>query len=442
MHNLQPQPSRLRTLSATALALLVGACLLTSAVSAQRTLIHAGSLIDGVANSARERVTLVIVEGRISAVESGYLRAESSDTVIDLKEHTVLPGLMDMHVHLTSQSSPGTYLERMSLNPPDYTIRGVKYAETTLMSGFTTVRDLGSDPTVIIALRNAIDAGLISGPKIFAATASLASTGGHGDPSNGLAARFTTDPGPMQGVVNSVEDAKKAVRQRYKEGADVIKITATGGVLSLAKNGQNPQFTVEEIRAIVDTASDYGFHVAAHAHGTDGIKRAILGGVKTIEHGTFMDAEAFEMMKEHDTYFVPTISAGRFVADKAKIPGYFPEIIRPKAAAIGPVIQETFSAAFKAGVPIAFGTDCGVCPHGDNAKEFEYMVEAGMPPMAAIQSATRTNAEILGIGDSHGTLETGKVADLIAVDGDPIADIKELQDVDFVMKDGQVHLRP
>ena len=229
------------------------------------------------------------------------------------------------------------------------------------------------------------------------------------------------------------------MRQRYKDGADLIKITATGGVLSLAKNGQNPQFSEEEVRAIVEAASDYGFMVAAHAHGAEGMKRAIRAGVTSIEHGTYMDDEAIELFKKHGTYFVPTILAGRFVAEKAAIHDYFPDVVRPKAAAIGPLIQDTFGRAYKAGVKIAFGTDSGVSPHGENAREFEYMVEAGMPPMAAIQSATMTTAEMLGIDDRLGSLEVGKVADIVAVDGDPLDDIKLLQNVSFVMKDGTIH---
>ena len=415
--------------------------LASSSLLGQRTAIHAGRVIDGVSDAAMGAKTLVVEGGVIVEILDGHGNSDA-DVVIDLEDYTVLPGLMDMHVHLTSQSSPASYMERMTLNPADYAIRGVVYAKRTLMAGFTTVRDTGGEPTTITALRDAIHQGLVPGPRIFTATASLATTGGHGDPTNGLAERLTIDPGPAIGVVHGVDDARKAVRQRYKEGADLIKITATGGVLSMAKSGRNLQFTVEEIRAIVDTAKDYGFHVAAHAHGTEGIKRAIRGGVTTIEHGTYMDEEAFQLMKEYGTIWIPTISAGNFVAEKAKIPGYFPEIIRPKAAAIGPVIQATFEKAYKAGVPIAFGTDCGVCPHGENAKEFLYMVEGGMPPMEAIQSATVATAKLLGIDDEVGTLEVGKQADLIAVPGDPIADITALQRVAFVMKGGQVYKRP
>ena len=404
-----------------------------------RTLIHAGALIDGVSDAPLAARTLVVEGGRITAVEEGFVEAADGDEVIDLRGSTVLPGLMDMHVHLSGQSSPSSYAEGPRLETATFAIRGVVYAERTLSAGFTTVRDLGDMSDVIVPLRDAIRQGMVPGPRIFAATRSLASTGGHGDGSNGLRRELAGDPGPADGIVNSVEDARKAVRQRYKEGADLIKITATGGVLSMAKNGRDPQFSEEEIRAIVDTATDYGFHVAAHAHGAEGMKRAIRGGVRSIEHGTYMDDEVMRLMKEHGTYFVPTILAGKFVEEKAAIDGYFPEVVRPKAAAIGPVIFGTFAKAYKAGVRIAFGTDSGVSAHGDNAREFELMVAGGMPPMEAIRAATVVTAELLGVTDDLGTLETGKIADLIAVDGDPLADITELQRVRFVMKDGVVY---
>ena len=408
-----------------------------------RTVIHAGSLVDVETGEVLGEHTIVVEGETITAVEQSFTGPKSDDTLIDLSGHTVLPGLMDMHVHLTSeQAGAASYLERFQQTPADATVKGLIYAKRTLLAGFTTVRDVGGETTAILAVRNAINRGEMPGPRIFAATASLATTGGHGDRTNGMRPDLQGDPGPKQGIVNGIEDARKAVRQRYKEGADLIKITATGGVLSLAKSGQNPQFTEEEIRAIVDTAKDYGFMVAAHAHGAEGMKRAIRAGVTTIEHGTYMDEEAFELMKEHGTYFVPTISAGNFVAEKAAVPGYFPEIIRPKAAAIGPVIQDTFAKAYRAGVPIAFGTDCGVCPHGSNGQEFLYMVEGGMAPMAAIQSATTVTAKLLGIWAETGSITAGKAGDLIAVEGDPLADVTRLQDVRFVMKGGTVHKSP
>jgi imidazolonepropionase-like amidohydrolase len=301
------------------------------------------------------------------------------------------------------------------------------------------VRNLGDSYNETVALRKAIDAGLTIGPRIFTAAKSIATTGGHADPTNGTNKRIMGDLGPMDGVINGVDEARKAVRQRYKDGADLIKITATGGVLSVAKNGQNPQFMTDELEAIVNTAKDYGMTVAVHAHGIEGMQRAIKAGVSSIEHGTFMDKETITLMKQYGTYYVPTILAGNFVAEKAKIDGYFPALVRPKAAAIGPLIQKTFERAHKAGVKIAFGTDSGVSAHGDNAIEFALMVEAGMKPIDTIISATANTADLLQISDQLGTISSGKKADIVAVIGDPLEDINLLQDIDFVMKSGVVY---
>jgi imidazolonepropionase-like amidohydrolase len=342
-----------------------------------------------------------------------------------------------MHVHLESQSNPQAYLNRFTKNEADIAFQAVGYAENTLMAGFTTVRDLGGTG-VNIALRNAINKGLIKGPRIFTAGKAIATTGGHADPTNGRKSALMGDPGPKEGVVNSIDDARKAVRQRYKNGADLIKITATGGVLSVAENGQNPQFTVEEIKAITDIARDYGFHVAAHAHGDEGMRRAVVGGVTTIEHGTLMSEETMKLMIEHHTYLVPTITAGEEVMKNAQIEGYFPAVIAKKALEIGPVSKKNFLRAYKAGVPIAFGTDAGVFRHGENAREFVYMSEAGMPVKDILKAATITNATILGKGDVLGQLKPGFRADIVAVKGNPLKDVTTLKDVLFVMKDGQV----
>ena len=310
------------------------------------------------------------------------------------------------------------------------------------MAGFTSVREVGDRHGLSVSLRKAIQEGRVKGPRIWTSGKSLATTGGHADPTNGVNAVLMGDPGPKEGVVNGIAAARKAVRQRYKEGADLIKITVTGGVLSVAKSGDNPQFTEEEVRAIVETAKDYDFHVAAHAHGAEGMKRAIRAGVRSIEHGTLIDDEAIELMKKHGTYLVPTLMAGEWVTEKAKIAGFFPELVRPKAATIGPKIQGAFARAYKAGVKIAFGTDSGVSAHGDNAREFVLMVEAGMPPMEAIQSATLGAAQLMQVEHELGALEKGKLADVIAVRGNPAEDVKLLQDVAFVMKDGVVYKRP
>ena len=416
--------------------LVVGLMLWSHCMLSQQITIHAGKLIDVTNATVREEMTVVVEGDKIVAVEKGYLDADS--ILVDLKSHTLMPGLMDMHVHLEGESSPSRYLERFTLNKEDIAFRAATYAERTLMAGFTTVRDVGGSG-VNIALAKAIEDGWAKGPRIFTSGKSIATTGGHADPTNGLRSDLAFDAGPEAGVIDSPEEARKAVRFRYKQGSHLIKITATGGVLSLAASGQNPQFTMEELEAIVSTAGDYGMHVAAHAHGSEGMKRAVLAGVNSIEHGTFMTAEIMDLMVQKGTYYVPTIAAGMFVMEKAKIPGYFPEIIKIKALEVGKVMKSTFQAAYKKGVKISFGTDTGVSPHGENAKEFVYMVENGMEPMDAIRSATTTTAELLGIQDKLGSIEVGKLADLVAVSGDPIENIDSMLNVSFVMKEGKIY---
>ena len=408
-------------------------------LSAQSTYLHCGKLIDTKNGKVLNEMTIVINGDKIVDVLKGYVNpTTANDQAINLKSKTVMPGLIDMHVHIESQLSSKSYIEKFVLNEADVAYDAQKFAKITLMAGFTTVRDLGGTG-VNVSLRNAIDKGKVDGPRIITVEKSLGTTGGHADPTNGRNRDLIGDPGPKEGVVNSVDDAKKAVRQRYKNGADWIKITATGGVLSVAKSGQNPQFTIEEIKAITQTAKDYGMQVAAHAHGDEGMQRAIIGGVKTIEHGTLMSEETMELMKKYDVYYVPTITAGKSVEAKAKIPGFFPEIIVPKALAIGPKIQETFGKAYKKGVKIAFGTDAGVFDHGENGKEFGFMVEGGMPAMETIQSATITNAKLLGKEKEIGTLERGMFADIIATDDDPTVNIETMEKVSFVMKNGIVY---
>ena len=408
-------------------------------VSAQTTLIHAGRLIDGRSDTAAEKMTVRVEGNKIVAVEKGFTKAADGEMVVDLSKHTVMPGLMDMHTHLSSQMSRASYSEGFRLNAADYAFKMVNYSEQTLMTGFTTVRDLGDRELLSISLRNAINMGVMKGPRVFTAGKAIATTGGHADPSNGLSMVLSRDPGPKEGVINSPDEARKAVRQRYKEGSDLIKITATGGVLSVASSGQNSQFTKEELDALIVAARDYGFTVAAHAHGTEGMKRAVEAGVDSIEHGTYMDEEIMVMMKEKGTYLVPTLMAGWFVMEKAKEPGYFPPVVANKAAAIGPVMLSNFKKVIDAGVPIAFGTDSGVSPHGDNAQEFVLMVEGGMSPMAAIQSATLSAAKLLRKENELGTIEKGKLADIVAVPGNPLEDIALMKKVNFVMKDGVIY---
>jgi imidazolonepropionase-like amidohydrolase len=405
---------------------------------AQKTIIWCGTLIDGVSNETKKNITITVEKNKITAVQNGFTAPAVGDKTIDLKTKTVMPGWIDCHVHTESETKKGNVADKFIANPADVAFESLKYVHVTLMAGFTSVRDLGGTG-VNISLRNAINKGLVIGPRIFTAGKSIATTGGHADPTNGYRKDLMGDPGPKEGVINGPEDAYHAVRQRYKEGADLIKITATGGVLSQAKDGANAQFTEEEVKAIVTAAKDYGFKVAAHAHGTEGIKRAIRGGVNSIEHGTFMDDEGMQLMKQYGTWLVSTITAGKATADSAKIPGYYSEIVTPKALATGPQIQNTFAKAYKAGVKIAFGTDAGVYKHGLNWMEFGYMIEAGMPPMEAIKAATINAADLLGMKAQLGSIEINKLADIIAVDGDPFKDATMFGKVIFVMKDGVVY---
>ncbi len=413
--------------------------LATTVAFSQQTYLHCGAIFDAPKGKLIKEQTIVVEGNKIIQLQKGYIQPTGENTtVIDLKNKTVLPGFIDMHVHIENEYNATSYINQFVDNDADTAYDAALYAQRTLLAGFTTVRDMGGSG-VNVSLRDAIAAGKVPGPRIFTAEKAIGTTGGHADPTNGSKKSLMGDPGPAQGVINSPEDGKKAVRQRYKNGADCIKITATGGVLSVAKNGQNPQFTLEEIKSIVSTANDYGMHVAAHAHGDEGMYRAVLGGVTTIEHGTLMSVRTMDLMKEKNAYLVATITAGKQVAEKAKIKGYFPDVVTPKALEIGPQIQDTFGRAYKRGVPIAFGTDAGVYPHGLNALEFGYMVEAGMPEVKALQSATITNARLLKSENELGQIAVGFYADIIATDSNPLEDIKTLESIPFVMKNGLVY---
>ncbi|MDQ2990366.1 MAG: amidohydrolase family protein [Pseudomonadota bacterium] len=418
---------------------LLGLLMMAGAAHAAPVTVDCGRLLDVKAGVWRERVSITVDNGVVKSI--GPMAAEPGH--VDLSAFSCLPGFIDMHVHLSgeTQAQVDSLRDTLTSNPADSAYQSVPYAERTLKAGFTTVRDLGASDNLNIALKRAIAKGSVVGPRMFTAGTIISTTGGHGDPSNNLSEVFghAVD---TSGVVNSPEQGRQAVRKHYKDGADLIKVTATGGVLSQARSGQNAQFTEDELRAIVSTAKDYGFRVAAHAHGAEGMKRALRAGVDSIEHGTLMDDEAIALFKKHGAWYVPTISAGRYVADKAKIPGYYSPLVQPKAAAIGPLIQATFGRAYRAGVKIAFGTDAAVYPHGDNAKEFAYMVEAGMPPLEAIRSATLSAASLLDQSDQLGSVEPGFAADIVAVSGDPLRDITILQHVKFVMKAGVVYKQP
>ncbi|WP_151088803.1 metal-dependent hydrolase family protein [Hymenobacter baengnokdamensis] len=425
------------------LLLLTSLGLAGPAAFAQKTLLHCGHLLDVRSGRLLSQQTLVIEKDRITAVQAGYTAAGSSqDHVINLENRTVLPGLIDCHVHLETVPSRGSFAEQFTLNPADVAYRAEANALTTLRAGFTTVRDCGGSG-VNTALRKAVARGLVPGPRIYSAGTAISSTGGHMDPTDGLSENMMEklNPGPAEGVANGPDQCRQAVREQFRRGADLIKIASTGGVLDLSKDGSGAQYTEEEIRAIVQTAHDLGMPVACHAHGAEGIKRAIRAGVTSIEHGSLMDAEAIQLMAKNRTWYVPTIIAGKSVADTTRRhPDYFPPVIAAKALNIGSQIQATFGRAIKQNVRVAFGTDAGVYRHGKNALEFGYMTEAGMSPIEAIRTATVNAAELLGDAQNLGALEAGKYADVVAVDGDPLQDISTLTRPKFVMKGGQVYV--
>ena len=402
-------------------------------------IVHAGRLIDAVSDQVRTDVSVIIENGRIREVRNGKAAIPGAK-IIDLSDSTVMPGLIDCHTHLTFQIEKGRTLKDLLLSrKADIAIAGTIYAHRTLLAGFTTVRDVGAPDFIDVSLRDAIRAGTVPGPRMFVATFLLTITGGHGDFSSGLRDELIPEPDFRRGIVNSPEDGVKAVRYMIKYGADHIKMASTGGVLSLGDTQAGEQLTLAEMRAIVETAHMLGRKVEAHAHGTAGIKDALRAGVDSIEHGTYLDDEAIALFKEHGAYLVPTISAGKWTEAKAREPNYYPPVIAAKAMGLGTLIQKAFARAYRQNVKIAFGTDAAVYPHGQNAQEFEYMVEAGMPPMKAILSATRDAADLLGQSANIGSIQSGRYADLVAVKGDPLADIKLLQKVTFVMKEGQVY---
>lgn len=400
------------------------------------TVIYSSNYVDVINEVQVKNTSITITNNKITDISRGFIKVDTGDKLIDLRGFTLLPGLMDMHVHFggeyQSKAKRPIKVERET-----EAILATQHAYKTLKVGFTTVRQVGDSGMVAISLRDAINSNQIVGPRMFTSGKSIATTGGHADPTNGMSSDSYEYPTAEDGVINGPYDAYTAVRQRYKDGADGIKLTVTGGVLSVAKSGDNPQFTLEEVDAVVKAAKDYGMWVAVHAHGPQGMKRAVLAGVDSVEHGTFMTEEIMDLMISNGTYYVPTISAGEFVAAKSKIDNYFPEIVRPKAASVGPQIGATFKKAHERGVKIAFGTDAGVQPHGTNADEFVYMVQYGMSPMKAIKSATINTAMLLGINDDLGSIDIGKTADIIAVKGNPILDIENIKNIRFVMKEGK-----
>jgi imidazolonepropionase-like amidohydrolase len=399
--------------------------------------IHAGRLIDGVSSSPRERVSLLIAGDSILAVQDGFVTPNGAQ-LIDLSRATVLPGLIDAHTHITSEGTSDAILKAVTLSAVDDAVRSTVYAKRTLEAGFTAIRNLGAEGGADVALKRAINDGIVPGPRMWTARQALSATGGHGD-QGGLRPDLGVLSTWQNGIVDTPEEGAKAVRYQHKYGADLIKFMATGGVLSIGDSGDRQQLSDAEMQSIVQTAHGLGLKVAAHAHGKRGIEAAIKAGVDSIEHGTYLDNGTIELFRSHGTYLVPTIIAGKTVAEMAKKPGALHPSVQEKAATIGPLIQDAFRRANAAGVKIAFGTDSGVSNHGENAREFGYMVEGGMAPMAAILAATRNAADLIGASDRIGSIQPGRFADVIAVAGDPLGDITELQRVAFVMKGGAIY---
>ena len=400
------------------------------------TYIHSSNFFDVESGKYQSEKTIIIENKKIIDIKDGYVDPINNENLIDLKGKFLFPGFMDMHVHF-GQEYQSKAERPIKIERETQAILAADHAIKTLKVGFTTVRQVGDSGLVAISLRDLINSNKIIGPTIYTSGKSIATTGGHADPTNGKSIDDYDHPKPEDGVINGPYDAFKAVRQRYKDGADGIKLTVTGGVLSVAKSGDNPQFTLDEINAVVDAAKDYGFWVAVHAHGPEGMKRAVIAGVDSVEHGTFMTEEIMDLMINNNVYYVPTISAGEFVAQKSLIDNYFPDIVRPKAASVGPQIGNTFKKAHLRGVPIAFGTDAGVQAHGTNLDEFIYMVNYGMSPADAIISATKNTAKLLDIYKDVGSIDVGKDADFVALAKDPLIDIQNIKATVFIMKEGK-----
>ena len=421
------------------LAAGVVAALLASAGAAfagEVSYIHAGRVLaDPATGRVAERQTLVIEDGKVKEIRDGFV---GEGNVVDLSNKFVLPGFIDSHVHLNGQQGDGDRASRFTSTSADAALRGAQYAKITLEAGFTTVADLGGNIDAVVGLRNAIAQGRVPGPRILASAGTVTPHGGHGD-ANGVPESLVPHL-RSSGVCSGPDDCRRAVRERVRSGADIIKITATGGVLSDTGAGLNQQFADEELRAIVETAHFMGRRVTAHAHGTDGINSFLRAGGDSIEHGTFLDNETIRMLKANGGYLVPTLLAGDFVAQEAVRPGNtFTEHQRKKSLEAGPLMLDMARRAHAAGVKIAFGTDNGVGPHGSNAREFQLLVQAGLTPLEAIQTATINAADHFRLGSQIGRITAGYNADIIAVDGNPLEDVTTLMDVNFVMRAGNIY---
>lgn len=413
-------------------------------------IIHAGRLLAEPGEAVEESKTIIIKDGRVERVADGYLDAgaigaadDDTVTVHDLKHMFVMPGFIDGHVHITGENNPKGRLQRVEMSGADLALAGAGFAKKTLLAGFTTVRDVGAGSSdAIFALRDGIARGDVAGPRIFASGATISVTGGHGDGTQGYSDEIAHVL-HSKGVCDGVAECRKAVREQVRRGADHIKLTATAGVLSNTAAGLEQQFFDDELKAVMDSAHAMGRRVTAHAHGVNGVNAALRAGVDSIEHGTYLDNESIRLFKRNDAFLVPTILAGVTVAEWAADPdSHLLPPQRAKAAEVGPKMLDMARRAYEGGVKIAFGTDSGVSKHGENAREFALLVEAGMTPMEAIRSATVTGAANLDKSDDLGTITPGKYGDIVAVEGDPLDDITELLDIDFVMKEGVAYKTP
>jgi len=408
--------------------------------AAKDVVIHAGRLIDGMGKAPRDKVSILVRDDRIVSVDAGYTTPKGAE-VIDLSNATVLPGLIDDHVHITQSYHKGDPIHTaMTRTSFDDEIDAVVNARNTLMAGFTAVRDVGGNTQVVVALKNAIKAGVVPGPRMWVAGTPLGPTGGHGDAANGLDPELE-HPHWGDNLVDGPEAARKAVRRLRREGADLIKIMPSGGVMSIGDDPALQLMADDEIKAVIDTAHSLGMKVAAHAHGKQAIDHTIALGVDSIEHGTYADAESYKLFKAHGTYFVPTMLVGAKVYEHAKA---HPEDLNPstvqKALTVVPYMLKNMHNAHEAGVKIAFGTDTfGMSAHGENAQEFKLLVDAGMSPMEAIQAATWNAADLIGDTQDIGSVQAGRYADIIAVNADPLKDVTVLEKVQFVMKGGVVY---
>jgi imidazolonepropionase-like amidohydrolase len=413
---------------------------LAAPAAAKDVVIHAGRLIDGTGKAPREKVSIVVHDDRITAVQDGFTAPKGAE-VIDLSTATVLPGLIDDHVHITQSFHKGDPIHTaMTRTDADDTIDAVANARATLLAGFTAIRDVGGQTKVVVALKRSIAAGVVPGPRMWVAGTPLGPTGGHGDAANGLDPELE-HPGWGDNLIDSPEAARKTVRRLRREGADLIKIMPSGGVMSIGDNPKLQLMADDEIKAVIDTAHSLGMKVAAHAHGKEAIDHTLALGVDSIEHGTYADAESYKLFKAHGAYFVPTLLVGEKVVEHAKA---HPEDLNPstvqKALTVVPYMLKNMHNAYEAGVKIAFGTDTfGMSNHGENAQEFALLVKAGMSPMEAIKAATWNAADLIGDTDDIGTVQPGRYADIIAVNGDPLKDVTTLERVQFVMKGGQVY---